>query len=587
MTKVSFKVSTQGSRKTLVYDIDNEASLDEDVLDMCENGDIGSVIPVEFVEDEDHDSFEYEISGKDTLDSYLSKTVEKAEMLSIIRNLSKIIVDFRESAIPISYLVFHRGFIYIDKNDLSLSFICIPIETADSTNVEISAFFRNILANSIYSGKENGDYVAKLLSYVNNKDNFTARGLISLVETLSKIEDNSSYVDSDDIALDDDDIVADYVEIDDENAQEEVTEETKETNNNDDSSFDTFAKDEPADDIVHNVEYDSLDLSNGRQEEYEDEYVDEQIDQTTGDIDDFKNQRVLSDEEKAQLEADEDAIAMAIVNEAKEAAKEALLEAAKREKERKEEEARQLEAQRLAEEEEARLLEEERLREEERLVREQEEALAKVSASILAAEGLMPETNNASDNQTDDEESSESENGTIPIIETEPHHQEFKLDKGIKVNRAKVIATVANVDEVEETEVTTQGAPESIEPASTSILSKTLPKMNMGGLVTGSAPKPMPYLIRVNTDERVMLNKPSFKLGKASIGMDYRISGNSAISRNHATIYLKDGLYFIKDNKSTNHTYVNGDIVDDAQDVMLTHDAKLMLGDEEFIFKLR
>ena len=97
----------------------------------------------------------------------------------------------------------------------------------------------------------------------------------------------------------------------------------------------------------------------------------------------------------------------------------------------------------------------------------------------------------------------------------------------------------------------------------------------------------MPYLIRVNTEERIMLNKPVFKLGKASRGVDYTISGNGAISRQHAVITQKDGGCYIKDNKSTNHTYVNNKIVDEGVEEVLSHDALIRLGDEEFVFKIR
>ena len=98
-------------------------------------------------------------------------------------------------------------------------------------------------------------------------------------------------------------------------------------------------------------------------------------------------------------------------------------------------------------------------------------------------------------------------------------------------------------------------------------------------------PKVNPYLIRVNTDERIMINKQTFKIGKAGMGVDYTISGNAAISRLHAIITGKDGEYFIKDNKSTNHTFVNGKIVNEGESEKLTNNCKIVFGDEEFIFK--
>ena len=133
---------------------------------------------------------------------------------------------------------------------------------------------------------------------------------------------------------------------------------------------------------------------------------------------------------------------------------------------------------------------------------------------------------------------------------------------------------------------------EDKKPKSTSILNKSvteLVKDAVGAVsaATANAPKALPYLIRVSTEERIMLNKAVFKIGKATRGVDYTVGGNGAISRQHAFIIQKDGVCYIKDNKSTNHTYVNGKRVEDGVEEILTHDSIVRLGDEEFTFKIR
>lgn len=176
----------------------------------------------------------------------------------------------------------------------------------------------------------------------------------------------------------------------------------------------------------------------------------------------------------------------------------------------------------------------------------------------------------------------------------------------VKVNRAAIIQNVAAEHESEE--AATEESDEKTQipviediyddmniekdeaeekPKSRSILSRTVGDAAAKQNTLLNAPKAVPYLIRVNTEERIMLNKPTFKLGKASRGVDYSVSGNGAVSRQHAVILQKDGVCFIKDNKSTNHTYVNGKMVEDGVEEILTHDSVIKLGDEEFIFKIR
>ena len=99
-------------------------------------------------------------------------------------------------------------------------------------------------------------------------------------------------------------------------------------------------------------------------------------------------------------------------------------------------------------------------------------------------------------------------------------------------------------------------------------------------------PKAMPYIIRVNTKERVMVNKAVFKLGKANRGVDFTIDGNGAISRVHAIIYQRDDGCYLKDNKATNATLVDGVKLEEGQEVKLKNDATITIGGEDFIFKL-
>ena len=64
------------------------------------------------------------------------------------------------------------------------------------------------------------------------------------------------------------------------------------------------------------------------------------------------------------------------------------------------------------------------------------------------------------------------------------------------------------------------------------------------------------YLVRKKTMERVNLDAPYIRIGKNSDN-DFIITGNDAISRNHALIEVKNNQYFLIDNNSKNHTYLN------------------------------
>jgi len=95
-----------------------------------------------------------------------------------------------------------------------------------------------------------------------------------------------------------------------------------------------------------------------------------------------------------------------------------------------------------------------------------------------------------------------------------------------------------------------------------------------------------PHIIRAKNSEKVMVNKPVFRIGKERSYVDYFIGDNSGISRSHANIITREGKYFVVDTNSTNHTFVNGAIIQSNVETEITHGDKLRFANEDFEFKL-
>ena len=107
--------------------------------------------------------------------------------------------------------------------------------------------------------------------------------------------------------------------------------------------------------------------------------------------------------------------------------------------------------------------------------------------------------------------------------------------------------------------------------------------------VLGAAPtavEPKPYLIRSKNNEKINLDKPVFRIGKEKSYVDYFIGDNTAISRSHANVITRDGEYFVVDTNSTNHTYINGAMIQSNVETKISHGDKVRLANEDFEFKL-
>ena len=95
-----------------------------------------------------------------------------------------------------------------------------------------------------------------------------------------------------------------------------------------------------------------------------------------------------------------------------------------------------------------------------------------------------------------------------------------------------------------------------------------------------------PYLLRKKTNERVEINKNIFRIGKERSYVDYCIADNSAVSRSHADIIRKNNEFYIVDNNSLNHTFLNGMQIPSSQMQKLEDFMVIKLADEVFEFTL-
>jgi len=95
-----------------------------------------------------------------------------------------------------------------------------------------------------------------------------------------------------------------------------------------------------------------------------------------------------------------------------------------------------------------------------------------------------------------------------------------------------------------------------------------------------------PYLIREKTEEKISVNKPSFRIGAERKYVDYWVNDNSTVSRSHADILTREKRYFIIDLNSTNKTYVDGRAIPVEKEIELFDGTRIRLSNEEFVFHI-
>ena len=105
-----------------------------------------------------------------------------------------------------------------------------------------------------------------------------------------------------------------------------------------------------------------------------------------------------------------------------------------------------------------------------------------------------------------------------------------------------------------------------------------------GAVAPGMGDRPTPHLVRTRTGEKIYIDKAEFKLGHKATDVDYIVTDNTAISRVHCIITKKNGVCYLKDNHSTNGTFINGQRLNEGEEKPLFNNVSVILGNEEFIY---
>lgn len=94
------------------------------------------------------------------------------------------------------------------------------------------------------------------------------------------------------------------------------------------------------------------------------------------------------------------------------------------------------------------------------------------------------------------------------------------------------------------------------------------------------------YLLRVGNYDKAVINKPIFKVGTERGHVDYLVEHNPAVSRLHADIITRENAYYLRDRNSTNHTFVNGKMLEANREQQIFDKDVILLADEAFEFHI-
>lgn len=554
---MSFTYENQGNNTYLVYKIGASDNVDTMSLGMITNNKIDGIVPTLFTQSDTDRFIKYNISAKVSAKEFLSGVVNKKRLLGVFISVLKAIKSTEEYMIDARSLLIDLEHIYVDVSKCDAMLVCLPL-VRQNESVNIPMFFKQIMFSTQFDQNENCDYVAQIINYLNSTPVFSVDAFEKLLM----------------------DIDADNLNI---AASKAVVGQQKPVQPQSQSQSQQPKPMQPAMNQLKNAQVQTNMPSQGKmQSQRETQSANNvvQPNQVNFAVPNMNPQNQNRINNNVQMGTNISGTYVETTSEKQMSMFGLLTHYSKENKQIYERQKAQRKAQKEAEKNGAAMPGQN----------------VKASNASFAIPGQPPQQRPQPQTVMPQQPQQQFAQPQRQFTQSnQPQSQFAQLQPMPQAQQKPVQQVQPQPVQNQNTNTGMTGNP-SVPPQ---ILENMTKAGNFGETtvlgvgseagettVLGASQAQIikPYLLRIKNNERIELNKPVFRIGKERSYVDYFVSDNTAVSRSHANIINRDNDFYIVDTNSTNHTYVNGSMIQSNVETKIEHGTKIRLANEDFEF---
>lgn len=554
---MSFTYENQGNNTYLVYKIGASDNVDTMSLGMITNNKIDGIVPTLFTQSDTDRFIKYNISAKVSAKEFLSGVVNKKRLLGVFISVLKAIKSTEEYMIDARSLLIDLEHIYVDVSKCDAMLVCLPL-VRQNESVNIPMFFKQIMFSTQFDQNENCDYVAQIINYLNSTPVFSVDAFEKLLM----------------------DIDADNLNI---AASKAVAGQQKPVQPQSQSQSQQPKPMQPAMNQLKNAQVQTDMPSQGKmQSQRETQSANNvvQPNQVNFAVPNMNPQNQNRINNNVQMGTNISGTYVETTSEKQMSMFELLTHYSKENKQIYERQKAQRKAQKEAEKNGAAMPGQN----------------VKASNASFAIPGQPPQQRPQPQTVMPQQPQQQFAQPQRQFTQSNQPQSQFAQPQPMPQAQQKPVQQVQPQPVQNQNTNTGMTGNPSVPPQ---ILENMTKAGNFGETtvlgvgseagettVLGASQAQIikPYLLRIKNNERIELNKPVFRIGKERSYVDYFVSDNTAVSRSHANIINKDNEFYIVDTNSTNHTYVNGSMIQSNVETKIEHGTKIRLANEDFEF---
>lgn len=559
---MSFTYENQGNNTYLVYKIGASDNVDTMSLGMITNNKIDGIVPTLFTQSDTDRFIKYNISAKVSAKEFLSGVVNKKRLLGVFISVLKAIKSTEEYMIDARSLLIDLEHIYVDVSKCDAMLVCLPL-VRQNESVNIPMFFKQIMFSTQFDQNENCDYVAQIINYLNSTPVFSVDAFEKLLM----------------------DIDADNLNI---AASKAVVGQQKPVQPQSQSQSQQPKPMQPAMNQLKNTQVQTNMPSQGKmQSQRETQSANNvvQPNQVNFAVPNMNPQNQNRINNNVQMGTNISGTYVETTSEKQMSMFGLLTHYSKENKQIYERQKAQRKAQKEAEKNGAAMPGQNVKASNASFAIPGQPPQQRPQPAQAQPQNVMPQQPQQQFaqpqrqfTQSNQPQRQFAQPQPMPQAQQKPAQQvqpqpvqNQNTNTGMTGNPSvppQILENMTKAGNFGETTVLGVGS----EAGETTVLG------------TSQAQIIKPYLLRIKNNERIELNKPVFRIGKERSYVDYFVSDNTAVSRSHANIINKDNEFYIVDTNSTNHTYVNGSMIQSNVETKIEHGTKIRLANEDFEF---
>ena len=546
MNKDKFYIENQGIYTYLTYQLSINDDVDTMGLGMITNNQINGIAPVIYTQMDQDIFLKYNISARVSVSDFFSGVVNRKRLLGVFASIMDAIISAEEYMIDYGNLLFDLDYIYVDVSTNKAEMICVPIMNKEIEGVDLELFFKNIMFSTQFDQTENSDYVAKIMNYLNSSPTLNPVEFKLMINQLQNEHGKNNF------------------------NQSAARRQTAQVETGTRPQKAESVPPTPASASPVNTQPAQANSHKQLTPQMKPEFQGNVNPEVNSQIDEIQNKGKKKNKNKKKQAVISENVPISNINVPNQETTRQSVENIQNNREKRMSWFYLMQH-----------------------YNKENAAIYKAQKANKKAGIVPPQANGIPSTMPDSYQTM----NKVPV-KTPPLQ---KPDIGMNmpgrgmdaVQRTEKDSMVNSA--MDRNVINVQGAQQEHTLGQTKANFGETVVLNQGmsnageTTVLGAGVQQMeivPFLIRSKNNEKILLNKPVFRIGKEKSYVDYFVSDNPAVSRSHANIITREKDYFIIDTNSKNHTYVNGNMIQSNTEVKITHGTKIRLANEDFIFNL-